>query len=49
MSDLLISPTDGAISTRVNDTFDYERQKQMLVQIQAIDTLQTYPGEKLNR
>lgn len=49
MSDLLISEIDGVISTQFEDTFDYERQTQVLVQIQATDTLQTYPGEKLNR
>lgn len=48
MTDLSIS-TDGVISTIVNDTFDYETQTQVLVQIQAVDTLQTYPGEKSNR
>lgn len=49
MTDLLISPTDGQISTQFADTFDYERQTQVLVQIQATDTLETYVGEKLNR
>ncbi len=48
MTDLLIS-VDGEISTRVNDTFDYEKQTQVLVQIQATDSLETYPGEKRNR
>ncbi|KAJ6639917.1 Cadherin-23 [Pseudolycoriella hygida] len=48
MSDLLISESDGEISTKMADTFDYERQTQVLIQIQATDTLQTYPGEKLN-
>lgn len=49
MTDLLIAPGDGEITTQFADTFDYERQTQVLVQIQAIDSLQTYPGEKLNR
>lgn len=48
-TDLLISSSDGVISTQFADTFDYERQTQVLVQIQATDTLQTYEGEKLNR
>lgn len=48
MTDLLIS-LDGVISTQFADTFDYERQTQVLVQIQATDTLETYVGEKLNR
>lgn len=48
-TDLLIESTNGEISTQFADTFDYERQTQVLVQIQATDTLQTYEGEKLNR
>ncbi|XP_037029736.1 cadherin-23-like [Bradysia coprophila] len=47
MTELLIS-REGTISTLRNDTFDYETQTQVLVQIQATDTLETYPGEKLN-
>lgn len=46
-TDLLITE-DGTISTQIPDTFDYERQTSVIVQIKATDTLQTYDGEPLN-
>lgn len=46
-TDLTIT-SNGSIYTSSNDTFDYERQTSVLVQIMATDTLQTYEGEKLN-
>lgn len=39
---------NGQISTKTNDTFDYERQTSVIVQIKATDTLKTYENEKLN-
>lgn len=44
----LIIADNGQISTKSNDTFDYERQTSVIVQIKATDTLKTYEGEKLN-
>lgn len=38
---------DGRISTIVNDTFDYERQTQVLIQVSAKDILQVY-DEKIH-
>lgn len=48
MTDLLISSSDGTISTQFADTFDYERQTLVVIQIQATDTLVTYVGEHSN-
>lgn len=39
MSNLLAIDDQGQITTRVNDAFDFERQEQVIVQIQAGDTL----------
>lgn len=38
----------GVISTQITDTFDYERQTSVLIQIRATDTLITFPEEKLH-
>lgn len=40
LSDLSIEPTTGAIRTAKADTFDYDRQRLVIVQIQAQDQLQ---------
>ena len=44
----MVISDDGQISTAIKDTFDYERQTQVLVQIRATDSLQTEPNERLN-
>lgn len=48
MTDLHIVPEDGKISTQIDNTFDYERQTSVLVQIKAEDQLETYVGEPRN-
>jgi hypothetical protein len=40
---------NGEIYTKADNVFDYERQTELMVQIQAVDTLQTVPNERLHR